>query len=109
VLALPEPKPVTQSRDTQELPYNAGVEVLQILSSYQSTTTLLQDMNYYEQQHQSQAQSSNSPNPQSQNNNKRQTNQLPSNFSNGLSNQLNSSIPATATQSATQSQSQRAW
>ncbi|ORY55336.1 YT521-B-like domain-domain-containing protein, partial [Leucosporidium creatinivorum] len=39
----PENKPVTSSRDTQEVPYEAGLEVLRILSSYQSRTSLLQD------------------------------------------------------------------
>lgn len=45
----PENKPVTSSRDTQEVPYDAGCEVLRILSSYQSRTSLLQDFAWYEQ------------------------------------------------------------
>ncbi|KAG0144022.1 hypothetical protein CROQUDRAFT_95518 [Cronartium quercuum f. sp. fusiforme G11] len=44
----PENKPVTSSRDTQEVPYDKGIEVLQIMSSYQSRTTLLQDYAWYE-------------------------------------------------------------
>lgn len=44
----PENKPVTSSRDTQEVPYDAGLEVLRILSSYQSRTSLLQDLPWYE-------------------------------------------------------------
>lgn len=47
----PECKPITNSRDTQELPYEAGTEVLQIFLDYQtrSKTSLLQDFAYYEQ------------------------------------------------------------
>lgn len=44
----PENKPVTSSRDTQEVPYDAGCEVLRILSSFQSRTSLLQDFAWYE-------------------------------------------------------------
>lgn len=46
----PECKPITNSRDTQELPYEAGTEVLQIFLDYQtkSKTSLLQDFAYYE-------------------------------------------------------------
>ncbi|WVQ71938.1 hypothetical protein IAR50_001480 [Cryptococcus sp. DSM 104548] len=47
----PECKPITNSRDTQELPYEAGSEVLQIFLDHQtkSKTSLLQDFAYYEQ------------------------------------------------------------
>ncbi|OXB35952.1 YTH domain family 2 [Cryptococcus neoformans] len=47
----PECKPITNSRDTQELPYEAGVEVLRIFLDHQtkSKTSLLQDFAYYEQ------------------------------------------------------------
>ncbi|WVR00068.1 hypothetical protein IAU59_007210 [Kwoniella sp. CBS 9459] len=46
----PEKKPITNSRDTQELPYEAGCEVLQIFLEHQnkSKTSLLQDFAYYE-------------------------------------------------------------
>ncbi|KAK8854707.1 hypothetical protein IAR55_003446 [Kwoniella newhampshirensis] len=46
----PEQKPITNSRDTQELPYEAGCEVLQIFLDHQtkSKTSLLQDFAYYE-------------------------------------------------------------
>lgn len=46
----PEQKPITNSRDTQELHYEAGCEVLQIFLDYQnkSKTSLLQDFAYYE-------------------------------------------------------------
>lgn len=43
-------KPVTQSRDTQELPTDGGKEMLRIMAEFQSKTTLLQDWLFYEQQ-----------------------------------------------------------
>ncbi|GAA5835529.1 hypothetical protein JCM9279_004572 [Rhodotorula babjevae] len=46
----PENKPVTSSRDTQEVPYDAGLEVLRIIAGYQSRTSLLQDYAWYEAQ-----------------------------------------------------------
>lgn len=45
----PENKPVTSSRDTQEVPYDVGVEMLRIITSYQSRTSLLQDYSFYGQ------------------------------------------------------------
>ncbi|GAA5896150.1 hypothetical protein JCM5296_007246 [Sporobolomyces johnsonii] len=47
----PENKPVTSSRDTQEVPYDAGLEVLRIIATYQSRTSLLQDFAWYDAQH----------------------------------------------------------
>ncbi|KAK4058693.1 hypothetical protein OIO90_000137 [Microbotryomycetes sp. JL221] len=44
----PENKPVTSSRDTQEVPYDAGLDVLRILATFQSRTSLLQDYAWYE-------------------------------------------------------------
>ncbi|BEI83230.1 hypothetical protein CcaverHIS002_0310980 [Cutaneotrichosporon cavernicola] len=46
----PDRKPITTSRDTQELPYDIGCEVLQIFLDHQhkSKTSLLQDFAYYE-------------------------------------------------------------
>jgi hypothetical protein len=46
----PEQKPITNSRDTQELHYEAGCEVLQIFLDHQtkSKTSLLQDFAFYE-------------------------------------------------------------
>lgn len=46
----PERKPITNSRDTQELEYDAGCEVLQIFLDWQhkAKTSLLQDFAYYE-------------------------------------------------------------
>ena len=46
----PEQKPVTQSRDTQELPTHVGAEMMAILAQYQNKTSLLQDWAYYEMQ-----------------------------------------------------------
>ncbi|SCZ96579.1 BZ3500_MvSof-1268-A1-R1_Chr4-4g07445 [Microbotryum saponariae] len=43
-----ENKPVTSSRDTQEVPFDAGLEVLRVIATYPSRTTLLQDYGYYE-------------------------------------------------------------
>lgn len=37
-----EQKPVTSSRDTQEVPYEQGCEMLRIFASYQAKTSLLQ-------------------------------------------------------------------
>lgn len=50
LLNTPEQKPITNSRDTQELHYDAGCEVLQIFLDHQalSKTSLLQDFAYYE-------------------------------------------------------------
>ncbi|SNX84457.1 uncharacterized protein MEPE_03166 [Melanopsichium pennsylvanicum] len=45
-----ECKPVTQSRDTQELTPEAGREVLRIMAEYGAKTSLLQDFNFYEMQ-----------------------------------------------------------
>ncbi|PWN49785.1 hypothetical protein IE53DRAFT_369471 [Violaceomyces palustris] len=46
----PEVKPVTQSRDTQELTPQAGKEVLRIMSDFPAKTSLLQDFQFYEMQ-----------------------------------------------------------
>ncbi|UZJ55166.1 hypothetical protein CBS101457_004486 [Exobasidium rhododendri] len=46
----PEQKPITQSRDTQELPIEGGKEMLKIMAEFPSKTTLLQDWLFYEQQ-----------------------------------------------------------
>jgi len=43
-----ERKPVTNSRDTQELLPDAGQEMLRIFHTHPSRTTLLQDFAYYE-------------------------------------------------------------
>lgn len=43
IRSLTTPVRSTSSRDTQEVPYEQGCEVLRILSSYQSRTSLLQD------------------------------------------------------------------
>ncbi|XP_058974961.1 YTH domain-containing family protein isoform X2 [Musca domestica] len=43
-----ENKPVTNSRDTQEVPHAKGIEVLQILHSYQHVTSIFDDFYHYE-------------------------------------------------------------
>lgn len=45
-----EQKPITNSRDTQELLPDAGVEVLRIFVAYKQRTSLLEDFGYYEMQ-----------------------------------------------------------
>lgn len=44
----PENKPVTSSRDTQEIPTDIGREMLRIFSTFPSKTSLLHDFAYYE-------------------------------------------------------------
>ncbi|KAH9821229.1 YTH domain family protein 3 [Melampsora americana] len=67
----PENKPVTSSRDTQEVPYDKGIEVLSIMSAFQSRTTLLQDYAWYEQNESLKAQTAETTQqPQEQSNNK---------------------------------------
>lgn len=41
-------KPVTYSRDTQEVPYNQGVQVLKIIHSYKHETSIFDDFQHYE-------------------------------------------------------------
>lgn len=53
-----ERKPITQSRDTQELPTEGGRALLHIMAEYQHKTTLLQDWLFYEQQAMQQLQKS---------------------------------------------------
>ncbi|XP_027851377.2 YTH domain-containing family protein 1 isoform X2 [Aphis gossypii] len=43
-----ENKPVTHSRDTQEVPYNQGVQVLRIIHSYKHETSIFDDFQHYE-------------------------------------------------------------
>ncbi|XP_072976849.1 uncharacterized protein [Typha angustifolia] len=44
-----ENKPVTNSRDTQEIPYSAGISMLKIFKSTSSTTSVLDDFLFYEE------------------------------------------------------------
>jgi hypothetical protein len=62
----PDRKPITTSRDTQELPYDIGCEVLQIFLDHQhkSKTSLLQDFAYYERLSATRSTSSATPTPQ---------------------------------------------
>ena len=46
-----ERKPVTNSRDTQELLPDAGQEMLRIFFTHPARTSLLQDFAYYEVNH----------------------------------------------------------
>ncbi|GAB4825619.1 YT521-B-like domain [Ancistrocladus abbreviatus] len=48
ILENNEHKPVTNSRDTQEIPYSQGIEMLKIFKNYISKTSLLDDFMYYE-------------------------------------------------------------
>lgn len=43
-----ENKPVTNSRDTQEVPYDKGVNVLKIIHGYSHTTSIFDDFTHYE-------------------------------------------------------------
>uniref|UniRef100_A0A915HWG0 YTH domain-containing protein n=1 Tax=Romanomermis culicivorax TaxID=13658 RepID=A0A915HWG0_ROMCU len=47
-----ENKPVTNSRDTQEVPAEKGRQVLKIIHSYQHTTSLFDDFTHYEKREQ---------------------------------------------------------
>ncbi|PWN43596.1 YTH-domain-containing protein [Ceraceosorus guamensis] len=60
----PENKPITQSRDTQELPVAAGKELIRIMHGYSARTTLLQDWAFYEAQQESQRQVKQQPDQQ---------------------------------------------
>lgn len=48
ILENNEHKPVTNSRDTQEIMYKQGMEMLKIFKNYSSKTSLLDDFMYYE-------------------------------------------------------------
>ncbi|XP_068663327.1 YTH domain-containing protein ECT4-like isoform X2 [Aristolochia californica] len=48
ILENNENKPVTNSRDTQEVLYSPGMEMLKIFKNYSSRTSLLDDFIYYE-------------------------------------------------------------
>lgn len=50
LLNTAEQKPVTSSRDTQEVPYEQGCEMLRIFHTYPAKTSLLQDYAYYQSQ-----------------------------------------------------------
>jgi len=48
ILANNENKPVTNSRDTQEIPFHQGCEMVRIFGEYQARTSLLDDFAYYD-------------------------------------------------------------
>ncbi|CAN6467236.1 unnamed protein product [Victoria cruziana] len=52
ILENNENKPVTNSRDTQEVKYTQGIEMLKIFKSYSSKTSILDDFMYYEERQQ---------------------------------------------------------
>ncbi len=43
-----EGKPVPNSRDTQEVPFEVGQEVYKIFTNYKNQTSILDDFDYYE-------------------------------------------------------------
>ncbi|WOL18389.1 hypothetical protein Cni_G27184 [Canna indica] len=49
VLENNENKPVTNSRDTQEIPYSAGINMLKIFKTSQLRTSILDDFKFYEE------------------------------------------------------------
>lgn len=49
-LANNQNKPVTNSRDTQDVPLEQAVQVLQIISSYRTKQSILDDFDYFDQQ-----------------------------------------------------------
>lgn len=48
ILENNENKPVTNSRDTQEVRFPQGIEMLKIFKNYASKTSILDDFNFYE-------------------------------------------------------------
>jgi len=48
ILANNDNKPVTNSRDTQEIPYQQGCELVRIFAEYEPRTSLLDDFEYYD-------------------------------------------------------------
>ncbi|KAI3687043.1 hypothetical protein L1987_80733 [Smallanthus sonchifolius] len=48
ILENNEHKPVTNSRDTQEIKYKKGIEMLKVFKNYAKKTSLLDDFMYYE-------------------------------------------------------------
>ncbi|XP_071693138.1 uncharacterized protein [Rutidosis leptorrhynchoides] len=48
ILENNEHKPVTNSRDTQEIKYKKGIEMLRVFKNYVSKTSILDDFMYYE-------------------------------------------------------------
>ena len=45
-----EGKPVTYSRDTQEVPFEQGKEVVKIFDEYPYFSSILDDFNHYDEQ-----------------------------------------------------------
>jgi len=49
-------KPVPNSRDCQEVPYDVGIKVLEIFETYKNQTSILDDYDFYEMQEKNQQQ-----------------------------------------------------
>lgn len=58
-----ENKPVTNSRDAQEVPHAKGVQVLRILHSYRHSTSIFDDFGHYEKRQAEEDQRKVPPNP----------------------------------------------
>ena len=43
-----EKKPISNSRDTQEIPFQEGKTMIQILEKYNNTNTILEHFEYYD-------------------------------------------------------------
>jgi hypothetical protein len=41
-------KPVSNSRDTQEIPFNEGHKIIEIMQNYTNTNTILEHFEYYD-------------------------------------------------------------
>jgi len=48
--SLNDGKPVPNSRDCQEVPFEAGVQVMEIFEKYKNQTSILDDYEFYEMQ-----------------------------------------------------------
>lgn len=48
--SMNEGKPVPNSRDCQEIPFEVGVQVLEIFEKFKNQTSILDDYDYYELQ-----------------------------------------------------------
>ena len=49
-LANNQNKPVTNSRDTQEIPFDQGKQVLKIFHAFETNVSILDDFDYFDQE-----------------------------------------------------------
>jgi hypothetical protein len=56
-----ENKPVTNSRDTQEVPYEKGKQVIKIMHHYRHTTSIFDDFLHYEKRQEEESQRRDGP------------------------------------------------